>query len=105
VITDSLLFGRVTRVCSGVLLSVCYIFHSKVLVCLIQQMARERAEKRFAVLELEVEASSSDLKLEKLRLQGVRERIVLRYMPLNLYLSMFMIILFFIFTRGSTKNP
>jgi hypothetical protein len=68
-------------------------------------MARERAEKRFAVLELEVEASSSDLKLEKLRLQGVRERIVLRYMPLNLYLSMFMIILFFIFTRGSTKNP
>lgn len=43
-----------------------------------RQIAREGAEARIARFEVEMEAASRDLKLEKQRLQGARERIVLR---------------------------
>lgn len=52
--------------------------HSIQLYCGGKQIAKEAVQVRIARLEVEMEAASRDLKLEKQRLQGARERIVLR---------------------------
>ncbi len=44
-----------------------------------EQKAREVAERKVADLELEMEVVFRDLALERQRLQGARERILLRY--------------------------
>ena len=71
-------------------------------------MAREGAQNKIVVLELEMETASRDLKLEKQGLQGAQELIVLRYVPIAIsswgLLSVFMIILLSIFLRFSTMN-
>lgn len=45
----------------------------------VLQEARECAQIRVSEMEVEMEAATRDLKLEKQRLQGAMERIVLRY--------------------------
>ena len=58
-------------------------------VCgVVKQKAREGAQTRVAMLEVEMEAAARDLKLEKQRLEGARERIVLRYVPIVPSLSL-----------------
>jgi hypothetical protein len=59
------------------------------------------------MLEVEMEAASRDLKLEKQRLEGARERIVLRYVPIVIRPRgfLFRVHEFFIFKSSKDFQP
>jgi hypothetical protein len=60
----------------------CYTLNCILKCWCVLQEARECAQIRVSEMEVEMEAATRDLKLEKQRLQGAMERIVLRYVYL-----------------------